>query len=176
MWEPRRPTTLWASTTCYRDSFTFLLTHGTTIWILTALKTLQRFLYAFGNVWSRDSSVGIVTGYGMDDRGVGVRVPVGSRIVPSPRRPDRFWGPPSLLFNGHGRLSPWIKRPGRETDNSLQLVPKSRIRGSIHPLPHTPSWRSAQLVKHRDNFIFFGDVFLCSLTTNFTHTNSSYLY
>jgi hypothetical protein len=29
---------------------------------------------------SRDSSVGIVTGYGLDDRGVGVRVPVGSRI------------------------------------------------------------------------------------------------
>jgi hypothetical protein len=27
---------------------------------------------------SRDSSVGIATGYGLDDRGVGVRVPVGS--------------------------------------------------------------------------------------------------
>jgi hypothetical protein len=26
---------------------------------------------------SRDSSVGIATGYGLDDRGVGVRVPVG---------------------------------------------------------------------------------------------------
>jgi hypothetical protein len=25
MWEPRRLTTLWASTACYRDSFTFLL-------------------------------------------------------------------------------------------------------------------------------------------------------
>jgi hypothetical protein len=24
MWEPRRLTTLWASTACYRDSFTFL--------------------------------------------------------------------------------------------------------------------------------------------------------
>jgi hypothetical protein len=24
MWEPRRLTTLWASTVCYRDSFTFL--------------------------------------------------------------------------------------------------------------------------------------------------------
>jgi hypothetical protein len=29
---------------------------------------------------SADSAVGIVTGYGLDDRGVGVRVPVGSRI------------------------------------------------------------------------------------------------
>jgi hypothetical protein len=26
MWEPRRLTTLWASTACYRDSFTFLCT------------------------------------------------------------------------------------------------------------------------------------------------------
>jgi hypothetical protein len=29
---------------------------------------------------SRDSVVGIATGYGLDDRGVEVRVPVGSRI------------------------------------------------------------------------------------------------
>jgi hypothetical protein len=29
---------------------------------------------------SRDSVVGIATGYGLDNRGVGVRVPVGSRI------------------------------------------------------------------------------------------------
>jgi hypothetical protein len=43
----------------------------------------------------RDSAVGIATGYGLDNRGVGVgiRVPVGSRIFSSPRRPDRFWGP-----------------------------------------------------------------------------------
>jgi hypothetical protein len=35
-----------------------------------------------------DSSVGIATGYGLDDREGGVRVPVGSRIFSSPRRPD----------------------------------------------------------------------------------------
>jgi hypothetical protein len=29
---------------------------------------------------SRDNAVGIATGYGLDVRGVGVRVPVGSRI------------------------------------------------------------------------------------------------
>jgi hypothetical protein len=29
---------------------------------------------------SRGSSVGIATGYGLDDRGVGVRVPVGSEF------------------------------------------------------------------------------------------------
>jgi hypothetical protein len=25
----------------------------------------------------------------------------------------------------------------------------------MHPLPHTPSWRGAELVKHRDNFTFY---------------------
>jgi hypothetical protein len=50
---------------------------------------------------SWDSAVGIATGYRLDDRGVGVRVPVASRIFSSPRRPDRLWGPPSLLSNGH---------------------------------------------------------------------------
>jgi hypothetical protein len=37
---------------------------------------------------SQDSSVGIAIGYGLNDRGVGVRVPVGSLISSSPRRPD----------------------------------------------------------------------------------------
>jgi hypothetical protein len=31
---------------------------------------------------SRDSEVGITTGYGLDSRGVGVRVPVGARFSP----------------------------------------------------------------------------------------------
>jgi hypothetical protein len=30
------------------------------------------------------------TSYGLDDRGVGVRVPVGSRMFSSPDRPDRL--------------------------------------------------------------------------------------
>jgi hypothetical protein len=49
---------------------------------------------------SRDSTVGIATGYGLDGRGIGIRVPVGSRISSSPRRPDRFWGPPNPLSSG----------------------------------------------------------------------------
>jgi hypothetical protein len=36
---------------------------------------------------SRDSSVGIATGYGLDDRGVGVPVPVGARIFSTSSRP-----------------------------------------------------------------------------------------
>jgi hypothetical protein len=30
----------------------------------------------------------------------GVQVPVGARFFSSPRHPDQFWGPPSLLSNG----------------------------------------------------------------------------
>jgi hypothetical protein len=36
-----------------------------------------------------DSSVGIATGYGLDDQG--------EREFTSPYRPDRLWGPPNLL-------------------------------------------------------------------------------
>jgi hypothetical protein len=34
----------------------------------------------------------------------------------------------------------------------LQLASRPRKRGFLHPLPHTPLWRSAKFVKHRDNF------------------------
>jgi hypothetical protein len=48
---------------------------------------------------SRDSAVGTATGYGLDDRGVGVRAPVESRIFSCPRRSDQLCGPPNLLSN-----------------------------------------------------------------------------
>jgi hypothetical protein len=40
---------------------------------------------------SRDSAVGIANGYGLDDRGVGVRVPVGSRIFTFACNPYRLF-------------------------------------------------------------------------------------
>jgi hypothetical protein len=62
---------------------------------------------------SRDSAVGIATGYGLDDRGIGVRVPVGATIFTSPYRLDWLWGPPSLLSN-----SLEVRRPRCEADHS----------------------------------------------------------
>jgi hypothetical protein len=92
-------------------------------------------------VRSRDSSVGIATGYGLDRR-VGFRVPVGSRIfstsskpVLGPTRPPIQWVP--------GDLSPGESSWSVKLTAYLQLVPRSRKCGSIHPLLHTPSWHVA---------------------------------
>jgi hypothetical protein len=54
----------------------------------------------------RDCVDGIATGYGLDDLGVGVRIPVRSRIFSSQSRLDRLWGQPSLLYNGYRALFP----------------------------------------------------------------------
>jgi hypothetical protein len=68
---------------------------------------------------SRDSAVAIATGYGLDDRGVGIRFPVRSRIFSHPRRPTRLCGPPNLLSDGYRELFPRaVKRPGCEADHS----------------------------------------------------------
>jgi hypothetical protein len=68
-------------------------------------QTLSIYAHIFTSLFmycrSRDSVICIATGYGLDDRGVGVRVPVGSRIFLSPRRPDRLSGSPKLLSNGY---------------------------------------------------------------------------
>jgi hypothetical protein len=61
------------------------------------IKQITRNVNNIGSV----EEAGIAIGYGLDDREVGVRVPVGSRIVSSPRRPNRLWGPPNLLSNGY---------------------------------------------------------------------------
>jgi hypothetical protein len=67
----------------------------------------------------RESAVGTATRYGLDGRGIGVWVQVGSKILSSPRRPDRLWGPPSLLSNWYRGLLPrGVKRPRRKADHS----------------------------------------------------------
>jgi hypothetical protein len=77
----------------------------------------------------------------------------GSSVVCS-ERPDFTRAHPVSYSVGTGDFPPGVKRPEREADHYLQLVPKSRKPESVHLLSHTSSWRSASLVKHRDNFTF----------------------
>jgi hypothetical protein len=101
----------------------------------------------------RDSVVGIATSYRLDDRGVGVRVPVRPRIFSSPRRPDRLWGPPYLVSSGNLWLFSGFKRPGREADQSPPASAQVKKIWIYTSIPHTLSWRSAQLVKHRTTLL-----------------------
>jgi hypothetical protein len=48
----------------------------------------------------RGCLVGIATDYGLENPGVGIRVPVGSRILASPYNPDQLWFTLRLLSNG----------------------------------------------------------------------------
>jgi len=58
------------------------------------------------------SSVGIVTGYGLDGPGSN---PGGGEIFCT--SPDRPWGPPSLLYNGY-----WVS-PGVKSGRGVTLTP-----------------------------------------------------
>jgi hypothetical protein len=51
---------------------------------------------------SRDSAVGIATGYRLDG---GVRVPVGIRFFSSPRRPERLCSPPNRGLFPRGKVA-----------------------------------------------------------------------
>jgi hypothetical protein len=106
---------------------------------------------------SRDSSVGMTLGYGLDDRGSRVRFTRGgglgvfpfttaSRTALGLTQPPIQWVP--------GALSLGVKRPGREADRSPQSSAevKEWLELYLHS-PNTPSWCGAQL-KHRDNFTF----------------------
>jgi hypothetical protein len=61
---------------------------------------LVSFLFNTTLFMSRGSSVSIVSDYGLDDRG---SIPDRGRgfFLPLAFRPDRLWGPPSLLYNGY---------------------------------------------------------------------------
>jgi hypothetical protein len=79
---------------------------------------IEEIFTSISKVGSRDNVVGIATSYGLDDRRVGVRVPVGSRIFSVPDRPAalRFTEPPNQWVQG--ALSLGVKRPGRGVDHS----------------------------------------------------------
>jgi hypothetical protein len=90
---------------------------------------------------SRDSSVGIATGYGLDGwcsiPGGGMRFFFSPLSIPAlgPTQSPIQWVP--------GALSLHVKQPGREADNSPPSSAEVKNGGAITPLPHTSSWRGA---------------------------------
>jgi hypothetical protein len=72
----------------------------------TSRKVPVRFPMRSLDFLIRGSVVSMTTDYRLGYRRVGVRVPLGSRIFSSTLRPNRLWGPPSLLYNGYRGLFP----------------------------------------------------------------------
>jgi hypothetical protein len=87
----------------------------------------SKFLRNFGNHLpdytasvSRNSVVGIATGYGLDDQGVGIRVQVGLRIFSSPQIAQNDSGvhQTSYLTGTGGSFPGGVKWQEREADHS----------------------------------------------------------
>jgi hypothetical protein len=96
---------------------------------------------------SPDSSVVIVTGYGLD--GLGLITGRGKKFVSIPHCPDRLWGTPSFLLNGY-----WgVKLPEHEAEHWPPYSTETKSGGYIPPLSH-----------------MFHGILLNSLSTDFTLT------
>jgi hypothetical protein len=85
---------------------------------------------------SRGSVAGVATRYGLDDRGIGVRVPVGLRIfllhVVQTGSGVHLTSYPMCT----GALSPGVKRPGREFDH---LPPaNTEVKKNVDLYIHSP--------------------------------------
>jgi hypothetical protein len=72
----------------------------------------------------------------------------------SPPRPDRLWGPPSLLSNGYqGLFSPGVNWLGNEAVYSPASSPEVKNARSYTSTPQYV-FMKWYLFKHRDNFTF----------------------
>jgi hypothetical protein len=90
---------------------------------------------------SWDSSVGIGTGYGLDDRMLEVRFPARGgncsmfRSVLGPTQPPIQWAP--------GALPLGVKRSGPEADHSpLSSVSSAEVKGCVELYLHSPNYSS----------------------------------
>jgi hypothetical protein len=104
---------------------------------------------------SRDSSVDIALGYGLNDRGSRVRFPAGAGNFSLHHRVQNGSGAhPASYPRGTGSLSLRVKRPGREANHS---PPSSAVVTNAWSYTSTPQYVFMPwcLVKHRDIFTFY---------------------
>jgi hypothetical protein len=91
---------------------------------------------AFQELASRDSVVGVVTGYGLHGPDTGVRIAVGSGFFSLPRR-GSFWSSAEDISLG-------AKRPRREAEYSSPT--RTEVKNTwryLNSLAFTSSWHSA---------------------------------
>jgi hypothetical protein len=102
---------------------------------------------------SRDSSVGIALGYGLDDRGSRVRFSAEAENFSLHHRVQNGSGAHPVSYpTGTRGFFPGVKRLGREADQSLPSSAEVEECLELYLHSHNmASWRGAQL-KHRDNF------------------------
>ena len=79
------------------------------------------------------SVVGIATRYRLDSPGIEFRWRGGGEIFRT--RPDRPWGPSSLLYNGYRVSFPGVKRPGSGTDHPHLSNAEVKERVHLYVLP-----------------------------------------
>jgi hypothetical protein len=97
----------------------------------------------------RDSSVGVALGYGLDDGGSSFRFPAWNGNFSFHHRVQKGSGahPASHPMGTRGSFL-WAKATGAWSWPLVSIYCRGqRIRGAISPLPHTRSWRGAQLRK-----------------------------
>jgi hypothetical protein len=55
-------------------------------------------------------------------------------------RPNRSWGPPSLLYNGYRVSFPGLKRPGHGVKHPIPFSAEVKERVTLYFSPSGPSW------------------------------------
>jgi hypothetical protein len=101
------------------------------------------------------SAVGIATGYRLDDQGIEFKSQCGQEFSLPIVQNDSRAHPASYLVGIGGLFPQRYSSRGMKLTTHLPLALRSRKHKSIYPFPHMSSWRSAQLVKHKDNFTFY---------------------
>jgi len=139
----------------FEDIFWIFMELGNFITVFTWYRRLSlssaRLIQSSSSWVGRDSVVGIVTRYGLDNPGIDAGK--GKSFC---TRPDR-WGPPSLLCNGYRVFPRGVKRPVRGVYHPPPSSVEVKERVELYLCsPSGPSWpvlrRTSSLVSFTQSF------------------------